>query len=318
MRHTGLSKKGAEGLKILRERIDAANIPSSILDESFNLATWNIRDFGKKRRSDEAIHFIAEILNQFDLIAITELRKDVTDLSRVMQILGGHWKVIYSDFVGDQGGNWERIAYLYDKRMINFTGLASEADPPRKKNKEGEYLSKYGWWRNPYMASFQAGTFDFTLLSAHMRWGEDEKSREKPLKMLAKWVKKRSQDPFAVDHDIIVMGDFNIPSTKKKDKLFQAITSEGLQMPPGIRDTRGSNLSGRNRYDQILHMPAYTNNFTNQGGVLDIYCDGYSPLFPKSDKSEKKLTWEISDHLPLWIQVNSDNEEEELEQLLRG
>ena len=168
------------------------------------------------------------------------------------------------------------------------------------------------------MASFQAGTFDFTLLTTHMRWGKNEKEREKPLKLLAKWVKKRSKDPYVVDHDIIVMGDFNIPTVKKKDKLFQAITSEGLRMPLGIRDARGSNLSGRNRYDQILHMPAYNSNFTDHGGVLDVYCDSYKPLFPGTSKTERKLTWEISDHLPLWIQVNSDNEEKELEQLLGG
>ena len=35
------------------------------------------------------------------------------------------------------------MAYLFDKRAVVFTGLASEADPPRKKDKKtGEYMDR--------------------------------------------------------------------------------------------------------------------------------------------------------------------------------
>lgn len=54
-----VSKEIAEGLKVLKTRIAAANISSSRLDESFNLATWNIREFGNIARSKAAIHYIA-------------------------------------------------------------------------------------------------------------------------------------------------------------------------------------------------------------------------------------------------------------------
>ena len=91
MFHGSVSPHIAKGLKVLKTRIEAARIPSSSLDESLNIATWNIREFGRmrnrKRRTKAAIHYIAEILNQFDVIAITELRDDLTDLSRVMEVL---------------------------------------------------------------------------------------------------------------------------------------------------------------------------------------------------------------------------------------
>lgn len=51
MFHGKISAQTAEGLQELRARIDTANIPSSKLDETLNLATWNIREFGKCRRS---------------------------------------------------------------------------------------------------------------------------------------------------------------------------------------------------------------------------------------------------------------------------
>lgn len=178
MFHGSITPEIAKGIKILRERIQ---VEPSILDKTINIATWNIRDFGKKPRSDNSIHYIAEILSNFDLIAVTELRENLEDFNKVMTILGPYWKAIFSDINMDFGGNKERIAYLYDKRVLTFTGLAAEADPIRKKNEKGEYLPTITWWRSPYLASFRAGKFDFIVLTVHIRWGESEKGRERAL-----------------------------------------------------------------------------------------------------------------------------------------
>ena len=56
MNHGKVSPEIAKGLKALRSRIAKAQIPSSKLDETLNIATWNIREFGKKARSEAAIH----------------------------------------------------------------------------------------------------------------------------------------------------------------------------------------------------------------------------------------------------------------------
>jgi exonuclease III len=319
MFHGEIDLQTAQGLKELRKRIGVADIPSSQLDESINIATWNIREFGKRPRRDSSIHYIAEILNQFDLIAITELRKNMADLGRVMKILGPYWHVVFSDWVGDWGGNWERVAYLFDKRAVVFTGFAAEADAPRKKNKKtGEYVPAFSWWRMPYIASFRAGSFDFVLITAHVRWGKGKKSRIRPLKLLAEWIDKRHRDPFTIDKDIILMGDFNIP--KINDDLFKALTSKGLEMPKALRGIKhGSNLAKDKRYDQILHYPSTTNVFTNRAGVLDFYkggVKGIKDLYPEDTPTKAKFTYELSDHLPLWIQINTDTLDEQLDQII--
>jgi len=64
----------AQGLLILTERIAAAKIPPSKLDGTINLATWNLRELGKKPRRKAALFYIAEILSQFDLVGLVELR----------------------------------------------------------------------------------------------------------------------------------------------------------------------------------------------------------------------------------------------------
>jgi hypothetical protein len=171
MHHGDVSPDIAAGLLALKKRIAAAKIPPSQLDETINVAVWNIREFGKKRRTQAAIHYIAEILGQFDLIALVELRDRLEDFGRVCQILGPSWDLVYSDWMTDAGGNRERTGFLFDRRAVTFNGLAAEIDAPR--GKQGiEYLAEQSFWRAPYMCSFRAGNFDFIAIATHTRWGD--------------------------------------------------------------------------------------------------------------------------------------------------
>lgn len=324
MFHGEVSPEIAWGLKVLRQRIKDAKIEPSKLDKTLNIATWNIREFGRmrkgERRSEAAIHYIAEILNQFDLIAIVELRDDLTDLQRVMEVLGPYWHVVFSDFNTDPTGNRERIAYLYDGRVAVFTGLAAEADPPLRKNSETkEYEPTILWWRSPFMASFRAGNFDFILLTVHIRWGKSEADRLPELEKLAEWVYDRCQEEHVFDKDIIVMGDFNIPQIG--DPLYDAVVSKGLEIPDALLGTEhGSNLEKNKRYDQILHYRRHTSAFGSKGGVLDFYRGSWRDLFPEADypylKSKTDFTFQMSDHLPLWVQLEVQVDEEQLDQIL--
>lgn len=323
MRHDNVPTLIARGLKILRRRIDDADIPSSRLDESINIATWNIREFGRKRngafRSEAAIHYIAEILGQFDLIAVIELRDNLGDLERAMRILGPYWKVLFSDYNADPQGNRERIAFLYDERAVVPTGLAAEADPPRRLDPNtGEYLPAVTWWRSPYMASFRAGSFDFVLLAVHVRWGKSEESRAKELQLLADWIDARIKDPNNEERDLIVCGDFNTPGLT--GPLFEALASKGLEMPEGLRNLSiGTNLARNKRYDQFLHYRRFTSTAKSKGGVLDFFRDDWKALLPTEDfpnLAGDEYTYQLSDHLPLWIQLDTNNVDERLDQIL--
>ena len=316
MFHGKVSDDIAKGLLALQRRIERSQIPSSKIDETLNIATWNIREFGKAPRSDAAIHYIAEILGQFDLIGLVELRDNLADLGRVLNILGPYWRAVYSDMVPDAGGNRERIAYIYDKRAVVFNGLAAEAQPPRTKQGT-EYFEKISWWRSPYLASFRAGNFDFIVFTTHVRWGDSHKARVAELESIADWIQERRQEKSVEDKDIIVMGDFNIPA--RGDAFFKAITKHGLQIPKGLVGVNfGSNLEKDKRYDQILHYATY-DNFCNHGGVLDFFGSeaGIRELFP-AGMTKDKFTFQLSDHLPLWIQVGTDITGQQLEQILRG
>jgi endonuclease/exonuclease/phosphatase family metal-dependent hydrolase len=313
MFHGNVSLEIAEGLKILRKRIQAAQIPSSKLDETLNIATWNVREFGKKKRSEAAIHYIAEIIGQFDFVGLVELRDNLSDLNRILPILGPYWDTLYSDTIPDAGGNRERICYIFDSRTVRFNGMAAEASPPREK-RGSEYLNEKSWWRAPYVASFKSGNYDFLAFTTHVRWGEDIAARLSEIQGLANWIGAKTKEKNAEDKDIIVMGDFNIPS--RSDPMFAALTSTGLELPSAlITDDFGTNLARNKRYDQILHLARYPQNFTNAGGVLDFYSGDHKPLFPGLSKTE--FTYQLSDHLPLWIQINTDIDGIVLDQIIQ-
>ena len=314
MHHGILDASTAHGLQVLQERIARAGIPPSQLDENITIATWNVREFGRRPRKALALHYVAEIIGQFDLVSIVELRDDLSDLKQVLGYLGPYWKVVYTDFLTDAGGNRERMAFVYDERAVQFTGLASQASAPRKKNEAGDYLPEINWWRPPFIASFRAGSFDFILVTAHIRWGDKEADRTPELRLLAEWVARRQQEEHLQDKDIIVLGDFNIPS--HESPLFKAITSKGLQVPRRLLTAPGTDLVKGKRYDQILHNPLFTTSFTDRGGVLDFYCGDHGPLFPEGGMTKSEFTYQVSDHLPLWIEVKTDVEGEVLDQLI--
>lgn len=315
MKHGQLTPALAKKIQVLRDRIEKSKIPPSKLDETINLACWNIREFGKKARTKDAIHLIAEVLSQFDLIAMVELRDKLEDMAKVMDILGPYWRLVYSDYRVDAAGNHERVGFLYDNRAVVFTGLAAEVDQPRKKDpKTGLYYALYEeWWRSPYMASFRAGNFDFVLIGHHEKWGTGAKDRVKPLAELAAWVDWKRNEPGVEDKDIILMGDFNIPNLA--DPTFKAITGKGLRMPQAFFKLKGSNLSKDSTYDQILHYPTDQKRFTDQGGVLDFYQGDHKPLFPDLDLFA--FTFQMSDHLPMWIQIDTWIEGAQLDAALK-
>ncbi len=129
MNHGTVSKEIAKGLLALQAHIKAAKVPPSKLAEPLNIATWNICEFGEKRRLDAAVHYLAEILGQFDLITVVELRANLAAMARVMQILGPYWWLIYNDCMADPGtdARYDQIAH-YAKDPERFARLGGTVD----------------------------------------------------------------------------------------------------------------------------------------------------------------------------------------------
>ncbi len=89
---TGDGQRTITRLQALRTQLDA-DVPTRTLEETLLLGTWNLREFGAGKhggRRDESIATIAEIVSRFDVVALQEVNKDLTDLDRLLRA----WPVV--------------------------------------------------------------------------------------------------------------------------------------------------------------------------------------------------------------------------------
>ena len=309
MFHGPLDVRSARILRTLQDRIAAKELPASELDESILVASWNIRKFGSGARHPLALHLIAEIMGQFDLIAVVEQGEDLSDLATVLGYLGPYWSVVYSDLTEDYGGNWERLAFVYDQRAVQFSGLAGSGIAPREKVGD-EYISQKSFWRAPYSAAFRSGGFDFVAMLAHIRWGSSKKARLDEITRFADWVKGKVSREKRVDSDVLVFGDFNT----EDDAMLAALKGKGLKSITALDDIK-TNLDKDQHYDHILHLPNFTQAFTNVGGVLDVFSRDDASWF--DGVATSRFTYQLSDHFPIWAYLRTDDDAERLDQQIR-
>ncbi|MCB0473357.1 MAG: endonuclease, partial [Flavobacteriaceae bacterium] len=97
--------------------------------KTVKIATWNLREFGKNNyggRSFEEIYYIAEIISAFDLIALQEIRGDLTEFNSLKKILGPQWDFLATDVTDGRAGNDERMVFLFNRDVIQFRNIAGE------------------------------------------------------------------------------------------------------------------------------------------------------------------------------------------------
>jgi len=341
-------KRTIQNLLRLRQALDVS-IPPKNLDHSIILATWNLREFDSLsfgRRMDESFYHIAEIISRFDLVAIQEIRKDLTALKKLQEILGSNWKYIVSDVTEGSKGNKERMGFLYDGRKIKFSGLAGELVlPPLEYTENGKrkYRPISQLARTPFMCGFKAGWTKFILATVHVLYGTDSAKdplRIEEIEQIAGQLKKRTQDKTAWSKNLILLGDFNI--FKKDDETYKAITKSGFSVPKELQELPGSNIQQNRHYDQIAFRARKGRLVcTGKAGIFDFF----DHVFRKKDEADYvvnmgekyiktskgkirdeksksryyKTYWrthQMSDHLPMWLELRINHGDEYLKQML--
>lgn len=278
-------------------------IPFRRVDVNLLLATWNIQQFSD-RHSPRALRYIADICERFDIVALQEVKTDLTGLSELQKLLPGNYKIL----VSDPTGNSERFAFLYDKRTVIPTGLVFEVGF----NVTGRKHEGYQLHRMPYGASFRAGRFDFVIVNAHIYFGKGKigkKARETELERLANYIHKRSKTKGnkVFDRDFFVVGDCNIE--KHGDEFFEALKSKKIKMPPQMDDLK-TNFARTKTFDKIAWVNRKGFSFT---GKLNVVPFGEVLYKKRAEEGAKK---EISDHLPLWAEFEINKLTQELDQII--
>jgi hypothetical protein len=328
IRSAAVRRRTIEGLQRLRPALAEA-IPRRTATDTLLLATWNIREFDAGKygyRGDEPYYYIAEILSQFDLIAIQEVRDGLYPLQRLQRLLGDGWDFLVTDVTLGTSGNAERMAYLYDRRKVRFTGLAAEMVLPRRKNAPEEPVQLA---RSPYIAGFRAGWAYLTLATVHIYYGRGIALDPRRLaeitafsKTIARNATRLSSAPQyepgkpPLPDNLFMLGDFNI--FNRRDVTMEAITQAGFIVPDELNAIPGSNVAKNKHYDQIAYYKRLTRlTPTGKAGVFDFFEHVYrleDEAAYADERAEKPgqsfkdwRTYRISDHLPMWIELGIDD-----------
>jgi len=311
MDYSKLSAKIAKDIIRLRRRIAASGIPDKQLDKNLILGTWNIRSFsdyhdawgennGSPKRNLRAMVYIAEIIRHFDVIAIQEVKRNTSAMRYLLnELLGSDWGLLMSDVTAGDKGNTERLSFVYDRRRVQPSGLAGEIVLPPAV--EGDPVEQFD--RTPYMVGFQAANTYFSMLTAHIRYGDEDTDRLGELTSIANYAAKELHGrakTTSEGNNLIVLGDFNIDS-RGENPLFKAFTSTGLVVPSALLNIRTTYGSEPKFYDQIAWFMGGLEAFNRyDAGVIDFANAVFKEL------TLRQMSYRVSDHFPLWVAFDLD------------
>jgi hypothetical protein len=321
MDYSNYPRTVVEDIVRLRRRVERSGIPEKRVDHNIIIGTWNIRAFGRlfmqwdenpadPKRNLRALAYISEIIQCYDVIAIQEVKADTTAIRYLLsEYLGPDWGLILSDVSAGSAGNTERLAYIFDKRRVQPSGLAGEIVLPPIS--AGNPMQQFD--RTPYIVGFQSKQEKFALLTAHIKYGKIPSDRIAELTALAQYIASEIRDrinTLAEERNLIVLGDFNIDD-RGTNPLFQAFISTGLVVPTPLLNLKSTYDTKPKYYDQIAWFMGDLDLLTSgDAGVIDFANAVYRDL------TLKQMSYRISDHFPLWVEFVTDRSRDKMAQVL--
>jgi endonuclease/exonuclease/phosphatase family metal-dependent hydrolase len=291
----------------------AAQVPAKTADNLL-LATWNLRAFGnltpawnagagsRPKRDWRAVALIAAVVSSFDVIAVQEVRRNITALRFLVAQLGPEWRLVTSDVTSGDDGNDERLTFVYDSTRVQPSGLVGEIVLPPTLDQPARQFA-----RSPYAVSFRRAEVEFILTTAHIIWGGRPEDRLPEITELARWMRAWADRRNDWNVNLLVLGDFNLD--RLGNPLFDAFVSTGLWPPAELNDiprTIFDNNRTRHFYDQIAWFTNVDVNppvdmltemaYTRRAGSIDFLPHVFDGLRPRD------ISWRISDHYPLWVE----------------
>jgi exonuclease III len=315
-------------------------VPPKTREDKLLLATFNIREFDSNNkkmgpRTTESFYYLAELISAFDIVALQEIKQDLQPFKKLMHILGPDFDCFLTDVTEGTAGNGERMAFVFDRKKLQFRNIAGEIVLPSTDKKPMPQFA-----RTPYLLSFQAGWFKFNLCTVHIFYGSDTgaefEQRVQEIENLSLFFKKRATKE---EENFILLGDFNILTNQ--DRTMEALLKGGFKIPEALLKRSGSNLKKDKYYDQIVYKEGRNKiKFSGKAGVFDffetvyseteiaLYYEDFVSLMKKNgknydDKSYEKSfnewkTYQMSDHLPLWVEFDINYSDDYLAKLIAG
>ncbi len=256
-----------------------------------SVQTVKIASFNAKRLGHGTKDFdlTAKVLNGYDLIALQEVMTEA-GLKSLEKSLEGikidnkslDWKYVISEPIGRSGYD-ETYAFIWksDKVQLKPNSYYIQPDP------QDDFI------REPFVASFKSGQFDFTLVSAHFIFGKKVSERRGEAEAIA-GVFRQIQNKDANENDVILMGDFNLPPDDKGWKEMKKVEEIIWLIKPPAKTTIGTKTMS-SLYDNIWFQSGCLTEFTGVSGTYEFMHD----LIDDENVYEVARSL-VSDHVPVW------------------
>jgi endonuclease/exonuclease/phosphatase family metal-dependent hydrolase len=251
--------------------------------DTIRVATFNIQVFGEtKARKPHVMDILARIVRQFDVVAIQEIRaKDQSIVPQFVDLINATGRQ-YDYVIGPRLGrtsSTEQYAFIFDRASIDVdrNQLYTVDDPDDLLHRE----PLVGWFRvrgpSPELA------FTFTLVNIHT----DPDETEQELNALDD-VFRLVRDDGRGEDDVIILGDLNVDD-RHLGQLGQ------IADIMWVVSATPTNTRGTAQYDNIVFNSQATREFTGRGGVFD---------FMREYNLSLEEALEVSDHLPVWVELS--------------
>jgi endonuclease/exonuclease/phosphatase family metal-dependent hydrolase len=257
--------------------------------QSIRIAAFNIQIFGRaKREKSDVMEVLTEIAREFDVMLVQEIRDSSEEtapyfLQLINEAGDPTYEYVRSERLGRTTSK-EAYAYFYNNETVDFI-----------EGSDFVYNDTFDIFeREPYIASFTSGSFDFTLVGIHTK-PDDAYSEIGNLTLIVQYLLETRPE----ERDIIVLGDFNAdgsyfdeedPSNPFKAQVFFWVVTNGMDTMTKTDWT----------YDRMVMLNAtYNHEYINDSAQV-FYFDLEYGL------DDEELVWAVSDHYPIYAEFKTN------------
>ncbi|MGH9863372.1 MAG: endonuclease/exonuclease/phosphatase family protein [Candidatus Acidiferrales bacterium] len=267
--------------------------PAPDSDDVLRVGAFNIQVFGQTKLAKQAVvDVLVETAQQFDLLAVEEVRDStemVADefLARLNEQAESEYVMFEGERLGRSSSKEQYVLYYLPSRL-QLVRAFTLPDP----NDVFE--------REPLVATFRAGNFDFTLLVCHIK-PEAADAELVALRDAALSVLEADPD----EADIIFLGDFNADGSylDESHRLFQILPTN--QFDVAIANDMVTTTISQNTYDRIVLLPATSGHEYILGSAQPFRFDTSFGL------TDPALIRAVSDHYPVFARFRTDLEDDD-------
>jgi len=249
----------------------------------YTLATWNIQHLGQSK-TDEDMVFMAEVLRDFDIVAIQEVvakhpagAQKVAQLADELNRKGAKWDYRISNPTNSPSVYIsERYAFLWKTSKMDLVGRAYlDKDLETQINRE------------PYIAKFKLKKENqtFFVVNVHSRTYKDQPELE---------IRHFKDYPSRLESNhIILAGDFNL---NEQHAVWDELYQQGFESAvKNARTTLKHTCNSGNYLSHPIDNIYFSKEFSRvSSGVVDYieHCENL------------EAARKISDHLPVFLEFN--------------